>query len=435
MSAVKNEMYLAYQVMGRRPFVQAHRAMTSEIPASSALACVEPSSQAITVELGCVEYRIDSGAEEAIRLLHEFLPAWGSPLIDRRSFTIVCRYDDELLLQFARLLEAATVVSRSLHTFNSVPTIEWTIGSRYVYQQLVGESHFIIDDGAAKIAIAPQKCASHWHAMRIVREIYLREMLGDGHTMLHGAAVDYAGKGLLIVGGKGAGKTTVSSRLMSGGWSFVTNDRVLVGQSQGILAAYPYPLDVRAHLTGVDSRVANRLAVVNSRHAQQEPYVRTESKAVNTSAIPAKERFSVREWVEAHDANSRAWTHVSAVLLPRWVNTPNTLDLRRLKPAEAFRGLRSNAFLGTGNVFSDEAFGGRLPVREHMAGPAVSNAWLHKVGPSSLQVLRAAIRSCRRLASELPVYELSIGPRSPSDRHDVMPPRLADLLHKNTVGV
>ncbi len=412
--------------------------MASVIAAISALGCLEPASSAqpvLTVELGAVEYRIDSSADDAVRFLREFLPECGSPLTGCRSFTIVCRYDDELFLQLTRLLESAAVVRRSLHTFNSVPTIEWTLGSLCVYQQLVGESHFVIDAGPAKIAVAPRDCTSHWHAMRIIREIYLREMLLDDHTMLHGAAVEFAGRGLIIVGGKGEGKTTVSSRLMSDGWSFVTNDRVLVGRSQGIFTAYPYPLDVRAHLTSVNPRVADRLAALNSSHVQREHDVSKAAKTAETSVFPSKHRFSVREWVEAHDAKSRAWAHLSAVLLLRWVNTPETLDLRRLAPVEAFRGLRSHAFLGTGNVFSDDAFGSRLPLRADMTGPAVSGAWLHKPGPSSLQVLRGAIRMCRRLAADLPVYELSIGPRTLTDERDALPARLADLVHTNTVSV
>jgi hypothetical protein len=372
--------------------------------------------------LGVVDWRIDSNAAGAVEFMHGCLTASGSACTDRRSFTIVCRYDDELLGELARSLESAAS-RRSFYTFNSVPTTEWTIGSRYVYQQLIGESHYIIDDGSAKAAIGATDCTSHWHAMRIVREIYLREMLADAHTMMHAAAVEYAGKGLLLVGAKGHGKTTVSSRLMSDGWSFVANDRVLVGRRGGVVSAYPYPLDVRAHLTGVAAGVADRLTAVKAGRGDRRP---------DPPLLPGltKSRFSVREWVEAHGATSRAWTDLSVVLLLRWVNTPRAMGLRRLSRVEAFGRLSASTFLGAGNVFSDDALGVRSLDSVDMTGPAVPGAWLHKVGPSSQQVLRTAIRSCRGLASDLPVYELFVGPRASSGERDALPSRLAELVGK-----
>lgn len=68
-------------------------------------------------------------------------------------------------------------------------------------------------------------------ACRIIRDLATSEVERSGWTLLHAAAVAKDGAGVLVVGAKGAGKTTASLALARAGWSIVSNDRTLLGRS------------------------------------------------------------------------------------------------------------------------------------------------------------------------------------------------------------
>jgi len=66
-----------------------------------------------------------------------------------------------------------------------------------------------------------------------------------GFFLIHAFAAAWQGRGLLLVGGIGAGKTTTGMALLAGGWQLLSNDSPVVGedgrlyQYPGVLAAYP----------------------------------------------------------------------------------------------------------------------------------------------------------------------------------------------------
>ncbi len=64
---------------------------------------------------------------------------------------------------------------------------------------------------------------------RVVREILVRQLLNEGYAQLHAAAVSVGGAGLLLVGDKGAGKTSLLIDFMCDVHAdLCANDRVLV---------------------------------------------------------------------------------------------------------------------------------------------------------------------------------------------------------------
>jgi HprK-related kinase B len=52
-----------------------------------------------------------------------------------------------------------------------------------------------------------------------------------GQVLCHAAGVVHEGKGLAIAGVSGAGKSTLSLRLLTHGFSFTSNDRLLIGKT------------------------------------------------------------------------------------------------------------------------------------------------------------------------------------------------------------
>jgi hypothetical protein len=56
---------------------------------------------------------------------------------------------------------------------------------------------------------------------------------------LHGAALVKDGKGLMIIGPSGSGKSTIALSLISNGWSFLTDDMILLYESENYIKALP----------------------------------------------------------------------------------------------------------------------------------------------------------------------------------------------------
>lgn len=65
----------------------------------------------------------------------------------------------------------------------------------------------------------------------------------QGHYALHAAVLDRAGSGLLISAPSGSGKTTATLNLLRSGWSYVSDDTVLLRRREGAVEAVSYRRD------------------------------------------------------------------------------------------------------------------------------------------------------------------------------------------------
>lgn len=87
--------------------------------------------------------------------------------------------------------------------------------------------------------------AQYW-AARLVRQAMTTQLLAAGAVYAHAAAFSHHGRGVLVTGHKGAGKTTTlltSLRLLGG--DYVTNDRLLLRREGGELVGRPWPMHLR----------------------------------------------------------------------------------------------------------------------------------------------------------------------------------------------
>jgi hypothetical protein len=88
--------------------------------------------------------------------------------------------------------------------------------------------------------------ARYW-AARLVRQAMTAQLLDAGAVYAHAAAFSHRGRGVLVTGHRGAGKTTTlvtSLRLL--GADYVTNDRLLLRRESGELVGRPWPAHLRA---------------------------------------------------------------------------------------------------------------------------------------------------------------------------------------------
>jgi hypothetical protein len=75
-------------------------------------------------------------------------------------------------------------------------------------------------------------------------ELVYRFLLADSWCVYHAGAVQIDNRAYLLVGDSGAGKTTLLLTLIAGGARYVSNERVLVKKSKGVLFARPFPQPV-----------------------------------------------------------------------------------------------------------------------------------------------------------------------------------------------
>ena len=87
--------------------------------------------------------------------------------------------------------------------------------------------------------------ARYW-AARLVRQVMTAQLLATGAVYAHAAVFAHCGRGVLITGHRGAGKTTTllaCLRLLGG--DYVTNDRLLLRREHGELIGRPWPAHMR----------------------------------------------------------------------------------------------------------------------------------------------------------------------------------------------
>ena len=119
--------------------------------------------------------------------------------------------------------------------------------------------------------------ATRIRLMRVVREYAHNHSIQTGGLVLHAAAVTMEGQALAIAGAKGAGKTTLTLRLLAAGAvEYLSNDRVLVrisGRAQAfavptVIAVRPGTRRLVPELAACLGRAGDFLASVCERRAR-----------------------------------------------------------------------------------------------------------------------------------------------------------------------
>lgn len=75
-----------------------------------------------------------------------------------------------------------------------------------------------------------------------------------GRFLLHAAGLEHNGKGYLILGKSGAGKSTTTLSLVRQGWKYLGDDALLLHQADSHIKAFGIPVDFKA-----DDQTINRL--------------------------------------------------------------------------------------------------------------------------------------------------------------------------------
>jgi hypothetical protein len=110
------------------------------------------------------------------------------------------------------------------------------------------ESLICADEGPKTVDVqcTAMEAALHW-TTRLIRQVITAELVRRRAVYAHGAALLLRGQGVLILGPRGAGKTTtLLATLHHVGGAYVSNDRLLIYRHAGRVQALPWPTHLRA---------------------------------------------------------------------------------------------------------------------------------------------------------------------------------------------
>jgi hypothetical protein len=114
---------------------------------------------------------------------------------------------------------------------------------------------YLIEAGARRVHLVAQGGSRCLHpAGRVIRELAAVDAQSRGELQLHAAAFLHHDRGALIVGPKGAGKTSLLTHCLAGtGARYIANDRVFVGfsGSRAMVHGGPALVHVKAESRGV----------------------------------------------------------------------------------------------------------------------------------------------------------------------------------------
>ena len=104
---------------------------------------------------------------------------------------------------------------------------------------LVNSEQYICEknnDYSFKIIVEENSSVSLNWIIRIIRELYLRQQEDNKYFFMHGTAVEFNNKGILLLGASGSGKTTLAVKLLEleSHKNFLSNDRVLIDKNKNL---------------------------------------------------------------------------------------------------------------------------------------------------------------------------------------------------------
>ena len=109
---------------------------------------------------------------------------------------------------------------------------------RIVKKELTGM--VFVFGGDRHVAMGP--CVSNDNqVVNFINNRFIEFLIKGGCLLFHAAGISFKGRGLVISGFSGTGKSTLALHIMRSGTDFISNDRVLVERAVGQLTMYGVP--------------------------------------------------------------------------------------------------------------------------------------------------------------------------------------------------
>ena len=211
----------------------------------------------VRYQLGPARVEVEARDLAALEWLDEALRPWfAAPSNGNAAYRVRLVQSPSDLAALERLTASPLAKDRLCFALDSrlvvLPT--WSRGDEVVLRDAGCECFYRVRGGQVDVVARPGCLPSRVGLMRVVREIACARTRGDtGVIELHGAALAIGGQAVLILGGRGAGKTSLLLHLLrTGSGEFVANDRVFVCDDTGAYTVMGVPTLVRVRPRTLD---------------------------------------------------------------------------------------------------------------------------------------------------------------------------------------
>ena len=272
-----------------------------------------------------IHFNILSMESLAIEDIEHYIPEKPVNTSEDRSSQIHIRFiiDPELeqSIRNACFQKGETITAKRKFTYKRLKLADQVLFASHEGD----EPHSVAVDKGRYAVIGKSKNESAIRCpLRIVREIALRTLENQGGCFTHAAAVSFEDgqKGALIIGDKGAGKsTTMWQFLHYGGADFITNDRSISVLEDQELTVYGWPMCLALGV-GTVQATTNIQELKNKQFSRSQDEriwdeaISTEEEAKEKWASGCKFEITPKEAAEMTGTTIRSSTKVDMVIFP-----------------------------------------------------------------------------------------------------------------------
>lgn len=337
-----------------------------------------------------------TGQERALEL---FVP-WRADVTDDQSvdWTLTVAVDSERLAELRAYAEGHTAAER-LEIFagetylNGYPYHD---ASRLLIDESSPQHAYLVSGRDVTVVVAADEPRFATYGVRAYRELFHRTHEEAGGIMMHAASCATEHGSALIVGGKGAGKTTLMmAGCLAGGASYVANDRVMVVPRGDGWDGSAFPMVCRVH-PGTASQFPLLAALAldaGDLARRQDPLFRQPhsdiASLVHAAGPDIKLELAPSEIAELLDVPLVPQAPVRCVLLPQVEAGFDGVEVEPVAPEDAHAILRGQCL---------------TPQEEKWITP-----WLLRRSRTAEEMGRYAEESLARITRTLPCLRIRYG--------------------------
>ncbi|MEM1112439.1 MAG: hypothetical protein AAGI11_11080 [Pseudomonadota bacterium] len=232
--------------------------------------------------------------------------------------------------------------------------------------------------------------------MRVLREFTMNHCMQQGGVFLHASAVAYGDAGLLIVGSKRAGKTSLMTHfLRNTSAAYIANDRVYINPREVPLSMRGMPTiaSIRAAMPALFPGMQEQLDNSFYHHHRTIDECRGRAHATQ-SKQGIRYSLSPAQMLDLHAADARPSVRPQALLFPRVSASERGVRILPLSSAEISRRIPT-ALYGISTL-------GKHPV-------------VLSTGAEFAASVKELLMRCERVAASLPCFEVLLGQEAYQD--------------------
>lgn len=278
--------------------------------------------------------------------LSEYLEPWFAPTSQPADWRVHLS-SSRAAYDALRAHQPAVATARPCFAFDTqvyhLPT--WRDGDRLSVADAERSCFFSIAPGAVEIVADPETLRWRFTAALILVEIAATRM--RRHSLdLHAAAIELGGRAILLLGSKGAGKTTVAIHLLrSGLCRAIANDRAFASAGGASVVVHGVPTAVKIRPT----TLAEFPELLREIPAVERPYLHSLAELRRATAIPGPSdsvelALSPPQFLRQLGAQPCAAAPLGAIVLPDVRSDLDGWDITPLSPAEVSAAIQSNLY-------------------------------------------------------------------------------------------